>query len=324
MKTISDEHLRAYFLGRLTEPEADSLEMECALSAELSEQARAAEMDLNDDYVRGNLSAADLRLYETNYLITEARHKKLRVSAGLWKISSEQEKPISPVASAVQPPIWKMLFGKQNVFRFAFGGAALLLVVCAAAFYLLKSSDNKPDIAEVKEPAESSKPENPALPNPEPQIAQNEPGNQNPKVASTNPGNTEKNGAATQKNPPEVKTVSPPKTIETNKTALAMIVKLLPGSLRDEGEQSVNIAPDVKNLHLLLSPPLEPFSYKTFRAVVKTPENETIFTSPNLKALSFTMPSEKLENRTYIISLEGRNAKNEFESIADYTFRVRR
>jgi hypothetical protein len=43
-----------------------------------------------------------------------------------------------------------------------------------------------------------------------------------------------------------------------------------------------------------------------------------------LKALSFKIAAEKLENRTYIISLEGKNNQNEFEPIADYVFRVRR
>jgi len=57
---------------------------------------------------------------------------------------------------------------------------------------------------------------------------------------------------------------------------------------------------------------------------VKTAENETVLTASNLKSLSFKIGAEKLQNRTYIISLEGKNKQNEYESIADYTLRVRR
>jgi hypothetical protein len=57
---------------------------------------------------------------------------------------------------------------------------------------------------------------------------------------------------------------------------------------------------------------------------MKTAENDTVFTASNLKSLSFKIGANDLKERTYIISLEGKNKQNEFESIADYTLRVRR
>ena len=77
-------------------------------------------------------------------------------------------------------------------------------------------------------------------------------------------------------------------------------------------------------MNLLLSPSATPDNYKIRRAVVKTAEGDTIFTSPNLKALSFKISADKLEQRTYIVFLEGQNARGEFESISEYVFRVRR
>jgi len=53
-------------------------------------------------------------------------------------------------------------------------------------------------------------------------------------------------------------------------------------------------------------------------------DGETVFTSPNLKSLNFILPAKKLENRTYIIFLEGQNAQNPAESVTEYSFRVRR
>ncbi len=326
MKNISDEQLRAYFLGKLPEPEAEILEIECVSKAESIEQAQVVEGELADDYLRGNLSAADASLFETNYLITEARREKLRVAEGLWKIASEP-KTQTVAVSAVS--FWQSMFGKRKAFQFAFGGLILLLVFGALAFYLLTLNVDKNDVAEVKDANQTPKNETPVIQNPDNQMLQNsETENENPKTVSTNSAaqnkEADKNSNSPQKNQPEIKPISTPKISEPNKFAPAMIVKLLPGSLRNEGEQFVTIAPGVKNLQLLLSPSGAPNNYKIYRAVVKTPEDGIIFTSPNLKALSFTLPAEKLENRTYIISLEGQNPQREFESIADYTFRVRR
>lgn len=329
MKNISDYQLRAYFLGKLPEPEAEILEIECASKAELIEQAQVVEGELADDYLRGNLSAADASLFETNYLITEARREKLRVAEGLWKIASEPKAQTASVAAVSENSFWQTLFGKRKAFQFAFGGLLLLLVFGAVAFYLLTLTVDKNDVAEVKDANQTPKNETPAIQNPDNQTLQNlETENQNPKTVSTN--STVQNKEAVkdsnlpQKTQPEIKPISTPKISEPNSSALTMVIKLLPGSLRSEGEQFVTIAPSVKNLQLLLSPSGAPNNYKIFRAVVKTPEDGTIFTSPNLKALSFTLPAEKLENRTYIISLEGQNPQSEFESIADYTLRVRR
>jgi hypothetical protein len=331
MGTISDEQLKAYFLGKLAEPEAEFLEIECASSMELSERAQTVERELTDDYLRGNLSAADIGLYETNYLITEARRNKLQVAAQLWKIVNEPAPPlIQPVESKTSPaPFWQTIFGKRRGAQLAFGGLLFLVVCGAVAFYLLTLSVDKRDVAEVRE-INQPETEAPAAQNPDSQPIQTAPvENQTPKSASTDRGvqdkETKKETNAPQKNPPEIKTVPAPKTEAPNRLAVMMTIKLMPGSVRGEGdEQSFTIAPDVKNLKLLLSPDGEPNNYKIYRAVVRTPDNRTIFTASNLKALSFTIPAEKLESRTYIISLEGENRQNDFESIADYTFRVRR
>ena len=335
MKTISDEQLKAYFLGKLPESEAEMLEIECASSMDSTHRAQLVESELTDDYLRGNLSTSDARLFETNYLTTEARRQKLRVAGSLWKIVNEPAPPIAPVASPSSPTtIWQTLFGARRRFQLAFGGLLLTLAVGAIAFYLLNLSVSKTDVAEVKEKNTSPSSSSPQTENPAPSNTDKEsvpgapPENQDQKPVSTDRTvqnkEIEKASNSPQKNAPEVKTVSPPKNIKPNNPALAMTVKLLPGTLRDEGEQFITIAPNVKNLNLLLNPSGEPNNYKTYRVVVKTAEHETVYTASNLNALSLKIPAEKLENRTYIIFLEGKKGENVFESIAEYVFRVRR
>ena len=85
MKIISDQNLRSYFLGTLAAEDAERLEEECAADAELTEQAQIVESELADDYLRGSLSANERRLFEENYLTTDARQEKLRLAGILWK-----------------------------------------------------------------------------------------------------------------------------------------------------------------------------------------------------------------------------------------------
>ena len=327
MKTMSDEQIKAYFLGKLSEPEAEIFEIECASDAQLTEQAQMVERELIDDYLRENLPAPDRGLFQTNYLITDARHDKLQNAAHLWKIAEESAAPVA-VERASPFPFWQTLFGQNRAVQLSLLCLLFLFALCAAAFYRQTLSVDKMQVAEVRDTNQVTETEDTTVQTSGNQTIENPPAD-NPNQKSVSRDATaqnkerEKVSNSPAKNPPEIKTTSAPKIVKPAVTNLATFV-LLPGSLRSEGEQTVTIAPNVKTLNLLLSPSGDANNYKIYRAVVKTANEETIFTSPNLNALSFKIPADKLQNRTYIISLEGWNSKQEFDSIADYTIRVRR
>ncbi|MEP6902474.1 MAG: hypothetical protein ABJA66_12035 [Actinomycetota bacterium] len=324
MKPLSEEQHRAYFLGELPAAEAENFEENCAAHADLTEQAQMIERELADDYLRGNLSPAEVHLFETNYLITEARRKKLLVAEGLWKIAGEQKAEENLAAAASPNSFWQTIFGKRKRFQLAFTCLILLLVFGSIAFYLLPLNVGKDEVAEVRIA-------NQPTPKIENSVIQNdEPSNQNPKAGAANSviQNKEANKKLTlpQKTQPEVKTISTPKISEQRlpKAPSFATFLLFSGTLRDEGEQFITIAPNIKSVNLLLNLPAEAGEYKIYRVFLKTADGDTIYTSPNLKSLSFSFPAEKLENRTYLIYLEGQNPPSDFESISEYTFHVRR
>ncbi len=314
MKTFSDEKVKAYFLGKLA-AEAEIFEEEYSASAELTGQAQLIERELTDDYLRGNLSAEENRSFEANYLVTEARRGKLLVAENLWKIASEK-----PQSAAAPHSFRQTFFAGQKVFRLAFGGLILLLFFGAIAFYFSNPDVKRSDVAEINVTNPPAKIEDPVIQN-------HQTADQNTTAAATDSvaenREDEKNLNSAPKNQSEPKIVSIPKTDGQNPPGLAVFT-LLPGTLRDAGEQFINVAANTKNLSLQLMVPEDAAEYQIYRAVLKPVEGETIYTSPKLKSLSFMISAEKLENRTYIIFLEGRNAQNEFESVAEYSFRVRR
>lgn len=320
MNNISDEQISAYFLGKTPTEEVEAFEMQTSSNAELGDLTQALERELIDDYVRGNLSAEDARLFERNYLTTEIRRSRLSAAQALWQVVAEE----SISSPAPEKNIWQTIFGKKSALRLAFACAALL--VCGVfAFYLLSLGVKQSDVAEVKEPHQSVKNEVPPVQNEEASVSHTA-DYQNSNPAPPNSADQNSETARPLNAPPKKQAeINQPKRVEPNKPALAMVFKLMPGSMRaEENEQAIKIEPSAKKINLLLSPAGEPNNYKIYRAVLKSPETGTVFTSSNLKSLSVTVPVEKLENRTYMIFLEGQNAAGDFETITEYTFRVRR
>ncbi len=305
---LNEEKLKQYFLGKLSEAEKIAFEEEIALDEELTERAQIVEGELLDDYLRGNLSASDGELFEAIYLMTEARREKLSLAKSLWRVADEQ-KSAEIIAAESSPSVWQI----WNAWRVAFAGAAAILLFGAFVFLWLNLRDKE----EIAEQQNSNKPLIVLIEN------RNTPPIENVNSASQNVNNSNLRQNKNAPPTPAPKATPTPTPMKQSAPTLASFT-LLPGTLRDEGEQFIKIAPNTQKINLRLNPPKDAAKYQTYSAVLKTADGETVFTAPNLKSLNLTLPAKKLENRTYIIFLEGQKAQNTPESVAEYTFRVRR
>jgi anti-sigma factor RsiW len=318
MKTFSDEQIKAYFLGKLSVPEAEVFEEDAAQSAELTEYAQLVERELTDDFLRGALTAEEARLFEESYLVTEARRRRFRTAKILWQTAGKQS---SAVAAGTRKNFWQSLFGGPRIFQFAAGGLLLLLVFAAVFYYFSKKSVSRNEIAEIKVAEPRVKIEDPVAP-----ASSAEDQNQNAQVASPavrDSREINKNTSFAPKSQTEPKPAESPQNTPQSSTSLAVFT-LFAGTLRDEGEQFISLLQETKKVGLRLKLPEDAGKYQIYRILLKPVEGDTIFSAQNLRSLNFTIPAEKLENRTYVVFLEGKNAENVFESIAEYSFRVRR
>lgn len=75
--------LRRYVLGAATDHEAAAIERAYFDSAEALEEVRAAEVDLIDDYVSGQLTADERHAFQRRYLTTPARRQRIAVARAL-------------------------------------------------------------------------------------------------------------------------------------------------------------------------------------------------------------------------------------------------
>lgn len=75
--------LRRYVLGTAAEEEAAAIEREYFVSVQALDRVRAAENDLIDDYVSGQLSENEHQAFERHYLTTRAHARRVAVACAL-------------------------------------------------------------------------------------------------------------------------------------------------------------------------------------------------------------------------------------------------
>jgi hypothetical protein len=301
---LNEEKLKQYFLGKLSKAYKSAFEEEIAIDNKLAEEAQIVENELIDDYLRGNFGASDRELFEANYLTTDARREKLSLGKSVWRVASERQTAEIVVARG-SLSFWQ----RWNAWRVAFAGMTAILLAVAFIFLWFRSPLERQLVQKQKSNL-------PATRSAESRIIQ--------PLEVEDAANRNANKLSAQQNinasPSPKKTPTPKKESGPTMASFA----LLPGTLRDEGEQFVRIRPNTSRISLRLILPNDANKYQSFSAVLKTADGGTVVTASNLKALSFTLPAVKLENRTYIIFLAGHDIQNQPEPVAEYTFRVRR
>ena len=302
----NNEKLRSYFLGQLSAPQNDSFEEEIALDEDLFEQARLAERELIDDYVRRNLSESDALAFEANYVNSERRREKVISSASLWRVANEQQTKVLAPSSDFSKSLWDVLTN----WKFITGFAATLIIF-GVVFMELKSGGLSVEVAQCPERSAGPLVKLDRTEEPAPdtnQLASPVSESANVNVLNVNIAK------ASPKRP--TSTAPLPSSIAT--------FTLLPGALRDEGEQAIQVPPNAKTVDLRLTPTKDAPKYPAYSVIIKTADGETIFTAPNSPSPLVRVPAKKLQNRTYIAFLQGLTNSNTSEAVAEYTFRVRR
>ena len=91
-----------YLLGALPEAETERLDELSITDDEFAESLQAAEMDLVDAYVLGELTGADLERFKTHYLASPLRREKVEFAKVLQSFG-EQELAGSLVKTGTAP-----------------------------------------------------------------------------------------------------------------------------------------------------------------------------------------------------------------------------
>lgn len=309
------DKIKEYLLGELSEIEAERFEEECSLNKQLFEEVCLTESELIDDYLSYRLLPVERKSFENNYLLTEARREKVESA----RIFLAGIKELKPAEEKKNHSGFFTFLENQLLRRFALSGLSVL-VLLGVVVYIVYHKSQKSEISKVEEPLKELQNEKESKP---PEIVP-------PSVNSVE--NKEQLPVAEEKrtvikenskpHPTEKTTVSA-KTIETKSGKMLGFV-LLPENYRSEGEQFIEFPKKTSKVKLKLRLPEEAEKYESYRITLKNAEGDIISEQNDLKTPNIVLPTENLQKQTYIIYLEGKKAENSPESIAEFTFRVRR
>lgn len=153
MKTdIEKQEMRSYLLGILPQDRQTDLEQRILSDGAVYEELLVAENDLIDQYVAGTLSGLEKHRFETHFLITPERQKKLRFGK-LFKrylsshqvlvppeeLADLQTTPSNPTASRKRAQFSMAVFRRNPVLAFS-----MIVVTCLGLallfWFLIKTS----------------------------------------------------------------------------------------------------------------------------------------------------------------------------------------
>ena len=81
LRAESENLIRTYLLGELTEADQAALEQELLMDRGKFDQVRAVENELIDSYVRGEMSRADRERFEGHYLASPLHRERVEIAA---------------------------------------------------------------------------------------------------------------------------------------------------------------------------------------------------------------------------------------------------
>lgn len=136
-----DERLVDYLLGAVADDEAERLDELSVADDEVAWRLQAIEHDLVDAYVRGELSGATLERFETSYLVSPRRRRKVEFAGALRGIEARRAARSAASAPLVAPAAPEDAAASARgalrpIYRWALAAAALVAVAAGASLYV--------------------------------------------------------------------------------------------------------------------------------------------------------------------------------------------
>lgn len=308
--STSDEKLRLYLLGSLSEDERLILDERLLSDDELAARVELAESVLTDDYATGALNESERELFQRRFMVTEARRQNLRLSEGLRDYAPQGE----PVIAVQQKPSWSERFAGLFAFdtprSWAIAGSlSVLLLLIGLAWFAARQGQTGPSPIAGQAPIPTSSVESPPPTT----------GSPGQVVAGSQPSQPSPN-AGVPNSSPTPEPVLPP--------TVASFV-LLPGAMRSGGDMTRVAVPrgerDIVRLSLVLENPAE----GSYRAELATAEGKTVQIRNNLTPtrnghtkLVFSVSAQLLHTRDYQVKVARQKPDGQNESIGRYYFRA--
>lgn len=305
-----EDTLRDYLLGGLTEEAMEQLERQLMTADEDFQELLIAEDELVDDFVRGEISEEDRARFESHFLCTPERRRKLRFAATLreylqvhW-ISVPNRRIPSPKRGTLRSFLdWLLKLMPHPTPAWGAATAALLLAVATGVW-------STAGYLRVQDELDQVSAERGAL------LEERENLQEQVAIERSRAEEAEARGRAE---------ALPPRPAD------AIAFTLTPGLLRGAGELArIRIPSGSSLVALQLDIGLD--EYSRYRAVLHEAEGDEVWAQAKLEARTvstgamvvLTLPSQLLPPGDYYVQLDGVIDVDTTEGLGRYDFRVRR
>ena len=324
MSADNEKLISQYLLGELSEEQQVEIEDRAFSDKEYLATITAVENDLIDEYVCGDLTAADRQRFESRFLASAERRKRVEFARALRTVVSESTAPEKKVVQTGKTWSWReslyaFLSGLNPAARLAFV-AATILVVVGAAWLFAETLRLRRQVTQLQ--------------------AQNQAGqNLQQALEVERKRNEELNARLDQEKQQREHTDESlrqlTETPEATNPAPAPVIAsltLLPGLSRGGGQKpALDLSNDARLVRLQIG--IDPEEqYKSFAVELRTLAGRQVWNRENLaartrrgtRAVGLTLPATVLKSGEYELRLRGLTEGGGSEDVGFYYFNVRK
>ncbi|HEX7335309.1 MAG TPA: hypothetical protein VF290_27655 [Pyrinomonadaceae bacterium] len=314
----NEKLISQYLLGELSEEQQVEIEDRAFADKEYLASITAVENDLIDEYVRQELSDADRRRFESRFLASAERRKRVEFAKALARVPAEVPVTEKTVVSqwSWRESLYAFLSGSNPAARFAFAAAMLILLV-GGAWLLTTTLRLRSQLTQLQ--AENQSRQNQI----EAERRRNE--ELNARLNQEKQQREQTDESLRQLSETADPTTPPPRPVIASLT-------LLPGISRGGGDKPSLVMPgDARLVRLNIG--IDPEEqYKNFAVELRTTAGRQVWNRENLaarnrggaRAIGLTLPASVLKSGEYELRLSGLKEGGEAEDIGFYYFDVKK
>ena len=323
---LNNEKLIArYLLGDLAEEQQVAIEDRAFSDKDYLALVTAVENDLIDEYVRRELSETERRQFETRFLASAERRKRVEFAKALARVPVAAVAPERTVVSEPAKWSWRdslyaFISGLNPAAKFAVVAVMLLLLV-GGAWLLTETLRLRSQLTQLQ--AQNQTQQNQLQQQVDAERRRNE--ELNARLSQEQQQREQTDESLRQLSETGDATNPPPRPVIASLT-------LLPGLSRGGGEKANMVMPEDARL-VRLQIGIDPEEqYKTYAVELRTAAGRQVWTRENLtartrgrtRAVSLTLPASVLKSGDYELRLSGRQEGGESEDVGFYYFDVKK
>jgi len=310
----SEQIMRRYLLGELSESEQSALEEKYFTDPQVFNQVLKTESELVDAYVRDQLSNETRVRFEQSYMAHPARTERMKFAGALiTRLDQKKESVTSSEQPTSRVSWWQRLLaslgGRRPTLKFSMV-LATLLIMLGSVWVFVENRRRQREAAQTQAAYEDQ------------QRLDRERSQQ-----ATKEGRPPKEEVAA--NPSPEPSPTPKSNLAPHSVSLALTV----GGVRGGDNRQIPtlvIQPDTTQAQLLLN--LTENDYSSYRASLQTVAGAEVFSQTNVNprrsktgaTFVITVPAHELESGDYVLTLRGLSPSGEVEDLSKSLFRVQK